>query len=307
VTRHRRLPSTTSLRAFEAVARFASFSAAASAIGMTQGAVSKQVKALEEFLGVRLIARTARGPELTNSGRRYYAEVAPCLDRLAEAGDSIGRRTAKDRSVRVRGLASLGERWLLPRVPDFMARYPHIDLQFSTFLLVTSYDAGEADAEFRFGNGDWPGARLDYLVGQDVALVIAPRLIAAHGAPASAADVGRFTLLEHLQATEVWNEFSRTFGQPVRPRAQQIVRYEIYSVLITAAAAGLGIALIPRCLIGAELVSGALIDIPNLGFRSRLGYYLSIANGTPRRAAVADFRAWLLEQARLTEPLTNSA
>src|SRR5581483_10901529 len=122
-----RLPAMQALRAFEAAARLQSLTRAADALHVTHGAISHQIKALEEDLGVRLVERAGRGIRLTDDGERFAARVRDALDRLADAMREVTEQ-ANPRRIRVTVVPSFAARWLLPRMGRFMAAHPDVDL-----------------------------------------------------------------------------------------------------------------------------------------------------------------------------------
>lgn len=288
------LPSMTALRIFEAVARHGSCSAAAPEVCLTQSAVSKQVKALERLLGCDLFVRTPRGLILTEAGATYRDHARDVLTRLETAGTNLARLRSAPQSIKLHLLPIVGDRWLLPRYPAFAERHPDIDVQFTTFH--SPDDAEEADAAFWFGEGDWPGYMADYLFGREIAVVAAPALLSRAAEVHGPADLARHPMLQHFQTPDVWSEFAQAQGYRGDPPAR-VTRYGFYAVMIRAAVAGLGIAMIPRAFVADELASGQLVNPAGLGFRSRTGYYLVLPENRPPRAGLVAFREWLLEQA----------
>lgn len=289
------LPSTTSLRIFEAVARHGSCSGAASEVCLTQSAVSKQIKSLEQLLDCELFVRSPRGLILTEAGSAYSRHVRDALAGLEAAAISVARLRDAPQSIRLHVLPILGDRWLLPRFPAFIDRHPDIDVQFTTF--VSAEDTEEPDAEFRYGEGAWPGYMADYLFGREILLVAAPSFLARFGNIQSAADVARHTLLQHFQTPAIWSEFAQAQGLRGENPAR-ITRYGFYGVMIRAAVAGLGVALIPRAFVAEELASGHLVNPSGLSVRSRAGYYLVLPENRPPRSGLIAFREWLLDEAQ---------
>lgn len=293
-------PSTSALWVFEAAARHLSCKSAANELLMTQGAVSKQLKGLEEQLGVALFLRRQRGLALTQAGADYLSEIRPLLDRLATATLRIAQGRRAGRSITIRVLPSIGERWLLPRFSSFANAHPDVEVQFTTLLSSNEGPAVDADVEFRYGNGAWPGLQADYIAGGRILLVASPTLIARMGAPTGPRDLDRFPVMQHFETPLVWREFAERHG--FEPRPGQASRCGYYSVLIRAVLSGLGIALVPEFLIGDELASGTLVNPLGLRVRSRHGYYLVYQERRRGAPAFEDFRSWALDQAARTEP-----
>lgn len=294
------LPSTTGLRVVEAVARHASCSGAAVELHMTQSAVSKQLKALERIVGAPLFARNRRGLEPTEAGLAFIGPAREVLAGLVQAVEGLAPFRPAQHRVRLHVLPILGDRWLVPRFSRFAALHPEIDVQFTTF--VTQDTSGTADAVFRFGEGEWPGQVADYLFGRDVALVGAPDLIERLGGIATAADVARFAVLDHFQTPLRWSEFGAANGHP-ELAPQRVVRFGFYALVIRAAIAGQGLALVPRTLVGDELAAGQLVNPAALGFRSSYGYWLTRPADRIPGPALTLLRDWLVaEAAGMQEP-----
>ncbi|MDJ1158040.1 LysR substrate-binding domain-containing protein [Chelatococcus sp. SYSU_G07232] len=295
----RTLPSTTALRVLVALAEHGSASEAAKAVHLTQSAVSKQLKGLEESVGMPLFLRNGRGLTPTEAGQIYVRQARVALGALEAAAARVAALRGSPHSIRLHVLPILGDRWLVPRFSRFTEQHPGVDVQFTTF--VTSTMAEEADAVFRFGEGHWPGQDADYLFGRNVALVAAPQLLQRMGGIETADDVRRYTVLDHFQTPLRWSEFAEAQGLTDFTPAHT-VRFGFYALVIRAAIAGQGLALVPRSLIADELAAGRLVNPNGLGFFSRHGYWLTVPNDRPPRPGLVVFRAWLLEEARALGP-----
>ncbi len=147
-----KLPSTASLRVFAAVARSGSTVRAAEEVGLTQSAVSKQVRLLEEALGCTLFDRSPTGLVLTEDGSIYRPYAESALEQMARGRRRLGERGAARRPVRLHMLAIVGERWLMARFPDFTAAHPDIDVQFTHY--VSENETEEPDIDIRHGEGN---------------------------------------------------------------------------------------------------------------------------------------------------------
>jgi DNA-binding transcriptional LysR family regulator len=271
---------------------------AARALHMTQSAVSKRIRSLEEELGVDLFVRTPRGLAVTDAARIYHAHVSPFLAGLVEGAAKMATFREPSLTLRLQVLPILGDRWLVPRFPRFRALRPDIDVQFTTF--VSDNESQAADGTFRFGDGNWPGQAAHLLFGRDVALVAAPELLDKEGGIGTAEDVLRYTFLEHFQTPLRWSEFAEANAlRHATPR--HIVRYGFYALVLRAAITGLGLALVPRALVADELRRGELVNPVGLGCQSRQAYHFTVpAAGCPSPSLLA-FREWLLDEARRTE------
>ena len=296
------IPSTTALRVFEAASRHLTMTGAADELFLTQSAVSKQIRALEETLGVNLFVRINRGLVLTDLGRIYLDDIRPLLVQLAAASAHVAMRPVDPTTLTLRILAIVGDRWLLPRFSSFAEANPLINVQFTSLLSKDGKDQALTDGEFRFGDGVWPGFVADYLFGREMLLVAAPKYLQSLPELRGPDSIVKCHLLQHFQAPMAWDEYAAAH-QIVVPEPRKVTRYEFYSTLLKAAVAGMGMALVPKVFVSEELSRGELVNPLASGVVSRYGYYFLTAEHRQTDPAVATMRAWLLEQADETEGL----
>jgi DNA-binding transcriptional LysR family regulator len=289
-----RLPSTSALRVFTEAARLGSTTQTSDAVHLTQSAVSKQIKLLEEVLGVPLFSRTPQGLALTEQGMifRPYAEAA--LEQIARGRRRLAERHGARRPVRLHMLAIVGERWLMERFPAFSATHPDIDVQFTHY--VSEHETEEPDLDIRHGDGTWNGHEADYLFGREMAFVCAPCILERHAGTLMVSDVQRLTMLQHFQMPAYWAEFTEAHRLRGAVPAHTI-RYGYMSVIVKAAVAGLGFALMPRCFIREELLAGTLVELEHLRFLSTTGYWLTRPDDRLGRPEVEVLAVWLRQQA----------
>lgn len=282
------LPNTPALMAFDAVARTGSFTAAARDLALTQGAVSRQVAQLEAQLGVALLTRGPRAAVLTEAGESYARRVRNALEMLGQGAlEAMGH--APERGLRLAILPTFGTRWLMPRIPRFVRRHPEVTLHFATRIGRFDLIAEGIDAAIHSGRGDWLGARLTLLMPETLVAVAAPTM-AARG-------VAGQPLLALVSRPQGWADWwaAEAMAGPVPAPA---MRFEQVSTLAQAAAAGMGVALMPAFLIRPELDSGALVTLSDER-PSGYGYYFAErhpAPGAPGKPAVALFRDWLVTE-----------
>ncbi|MCZ2495627.1 LysR family transcriptional regulator [Xylophilus sp. Kf1] len=300
MTLRHRIPSTTALRVFEVAARLLSCTVAAEELCMTQGAVSKQLRSLEETLGVPLFLRVNRGLVLTDLGRWYLHQITPLLGALSAASEQLGQLHAPRTALTLRIPHILGDRWLLPRFASFLQEHPEFDVQFTNQRSGGSYAQLEADGEFRFGGGTWTGCESDYLFGSEMVAVMSPALRQKHAAVLGTHDLQSLTLLEHFEVPNAWGELQQSLGTPLATRPGRTIRYEFYSTLLKAATMDMGLALVPWVMVQEELARGDLVPVITSGFQSRLGYYFVLPTARQHEKALNTFRVWLCDQARQT-------
>lgn len=293
------LPSTTALKVFEAAARHLTCTGAGGELFMTQSAVSKQIRALEESLGLTLFVRVNRGLVLTELGQVYLNEIRPALAMLRAASVKVANHGTTQRTLTLRVQSTLGDRWLLPRFGGFAEKHPHISVQFTGFLSRDRQDQMQPDGEFLGGEGGWPGHVADYLFGRHMVLVGAPSLLERKGAIRQAGDLLSFPKLMHYRAPTVWADFCGGLGLAL-PQDNAAMRYEFYSTLVRGAVAGLGLALVPLVWVSEELGRGELVNPLALSHEHRVGYYFVVPESKQHDPALAALRAWLIEEAEHT-------
>jgi LysR family transcriptional regulator, glycine cleavage system transcriptional activator len=291
----RACPTIQELLAFDAVARHASLTRAASALCVSVSAISKQIAGLETFVGRPLLQKNGRGVELTPLGRDYLAKVSPSL-RVIETATFEAR--AGSSGAGVIALASVPTfltKWLIPRLPDFRRMNPGVTFSFAQHLGQHDALAADIDAAIRYGAGDWPGMRSDDIAGRAFVCVAAPELAPKRAALAPG-DVGSHTLLHHEQAPLAWRHWAHHHGVDESTTLSG-PRFAQYSAIIQACLSGLGIGLVPHVLVEEELGKGALVPVGSI-LDLEHGHYLCFDPARLDRPIFAAFRSWILGQSR---------
>lgn len=287
----RLLPSISMLAAFDATARNGSLSAAARDLNLTQGAISRQVAALERQLGTVLFARYGRGIALTAAGKRYAEEIQVVLAALRKASlNAISGPLASTLNLAI--LPTFGTRWLMPRFPGFLRSHPDVTIHFVTRLVQFDFGAEPIDAAIHFGQPNWPKAQCTFLMGEEAIPVCSSRLV-SRPAKINPQDLRKLPLL-HLQSrAEAWGHWFAANGEDYSGNAGGML-FEQFSLAIQAAVAGVGVALLPRFLISGELERGELVVLSERTLRSELAYYLVTPERRVDYPPVVAFREWLL-------------
>ncbi|PPD15744.1 MAG: hypothetical protein CTY25_05455 [Methylobacterium sp.] len=298
----RKLPPLHALAIFEEVAVRRSCSEAALHLGLTQSAVSKQVQAMERFIGAPLFSRTKGGLVPNAVGGRLLSDVQPILDAMERIVNRAMQEKSNRRVVILRTLATVSDRWLLPRLRGFSEAHPEIEIQFSTFLLNSEYDRGGAEVEIRYGSGPWLDADATPITGRHVVLIAPPDTPADCPLP----DLLKKPLFVHAQARDAFEEFYTAMGLEAPTHWPSGSTFDVYQVLVKAVTVGLGVGLVPRCLVEEELASGAVVNPSGYGFRSRLCYQLLIPHqAKPLSQAAQALHDWILSQAEPDDPPTR--
>src|SRR6185312_1409960 len=208
-----RLPSLNGLRAFEAAARHLSFTLAASELNVTQTAISHQIRRLEDELGIKLFIRQNRALALTPKAREYLPGIRAAFNDLRLATDRIQRRGA-DRVLTVSTLASLAAKWLLPRLSGFQEAHPDIDVRITTSTSLVDFRDGDVDAAIRYGRGEWPGLRADWLMADELFPVCSPALLKGPRALKRPEDLANHVLLHSSNNDDDWRLWLTAAGLP---------------------------------------------------------------------------------------------
>jgi len=291
----RRLPPLKALPDFEAAARHLSFTKAADELHVTHGAVSRQVKALEEHLGVPLFRRLNRTLLLTDEGQAYVAVVRELLERLAEATDRLKKRDETG-GLTVSTLGSLAIKWLVPRLARFRAAHPEIDVRLQANDAVVDFSRDDVDIAIRYGRGQYPGLKAERLMTEDFVPVCSPALLKGPHPLRTPEDLRHHALL-HEEGTRIdWRMWLMAAGvEGVDPTRGPI--YSHLTMVMLAAINGEGVALGRTALIAEDLAAGRLVKPFELALANEWAYYVVYPPRALARPKVAAFRNWLLEEA----------
>jgi len=295
----RKLPSTQTLACFEAAARHRSLTRAAQELALTQGAVSRQLAQLEEFLGVKLFRRAQHGIALTPAGEDYARNVSLRLDALErDALDLMGRQ-GQGESVSLAAVPTFATRWLLPRLAQLAREQPGLNVHIAARTRPFLFAENEFDGAIYAGTPQqleqWAGTHATLLLQEEVIPVCSPALLKGRQS-ATPRVLAQLPLLQQSTRPDAWRDWFTAQGVEA-PKAMAGPRYELFSMQVAAASCGMGVALLPTLLIQAELAARTLVPACERGAMTRRAYYL-VQPEQPERAAVAAFRQWLLKQVR---------
>ena len=286
----RLLPSTSMLMALDAAARAGSFTAAARELNLTQGAISRQVSALEDQLDVILFERAGKTVLLTEAGKIYAREIGVALQTIRNASlDAMTNPLSGILNLAI--LPTFGTRWLMPRFPSFLKEHPNITVNFVTKLTIFDFHEENLQAAIHYCQPDWPDAISTFLIGEEVLPVCSPRFLEEN--PLShPGDLARLPLLQLTTRPDAWDNWFRS--NKIDPPQEQGMAFEQFSIIAQAAVAGLGVALLPQFLIQSELDRKELVVILNMPTKSEDGYYLVTPADKSEHAPVTALREWLL-------------
>jgi LysR family glycine cleavage system transcriptional activator len=286
-----RLPPLTALRAFEAAARHLNFSRAAEELHVTHGAVSHQMKALEAHLGLSLFKRQGRAMRLTDAGQLLHEHVREALQHL-KRGVAALHDTARGEVLTVTTTPAFATRWLLPRLADFQAAHPEIVVNLRATQTLTDFAREGVDLAIRYGPGMWPGLAAEKLLDEEIFPVCSPGFRGGE-LPTQPAELTETMLLR--DARQPWRDWFLSVGLDW-PEPSRGPVYDDASLLLQAAAGGLGVALARGALAQAELAAGRLVRLFRDSARASFAYYVVHPAGALDVPKVAAFRAWLGRQ-----------
>lgn len=283
------LPPLLALRAFEAVGRLLSFRRAGEELQITQSAVSHHVRRLELTLGVRLFERHPRSIKLTSAGKRYLNTIAQAFALIGEGTVELTQTRARQQ-LRISLLPSFAANWLVPRLAQFRARHPMIDVELDPTLRLIELSAGEADLAIRYGDGRWPGVRSQLLTSEQLTPVLSPALAKNQPLTQPSHLLGHTLLLTKNPAD--WEIWSETIGLDLsRARSIQLTDYNI---VIQAALDGQGVALGRRLLIEDRISAGSLVaPLATVVDAPRAGHWLVMPERLRLTSAARSFVDWI--------------
>ncbi len=290
----RRLPRLSGLMAFEAAARQLSFTSAARELKVTQAAVSQQVRALELELGIALFVRQHRGLELTSEGRRLYRAVAMSFECIATAAEDV--RSAGQPTVMIGTTSAIATFWLVPRLPDFRALHPDIDVHIVASDLGFDAVADRADVGIAFGRGSWPGFSTTFLREGDAFPVCSPSYLGGRPALGNVQQLlGEILLMLDGNRVNLIDWSLWFASQGVSNTNHRHIKFNSLPLLLQAACAGQGIALGWSLLTDDLLARGTLVRPVDAVMHTDGAYYFVIADRKSSGEALA-FQEWLLAQ-----------
>ncbi|CAN7658592.1 LysR family transcriptional regulator [Variovorax sp. LjRoot290] len=294
------LPSMGQLMAFESAARHASVSRAAQELHLTQSAISRQIKQLEDQLGTALFHRVRQRIVLTDAGRVYAAELRAGLETMSNATQRVMTMGGIGEVLNLAVLPTFGTRWLIPRMRRFAALQPGVTVNFASRTEPFDFAREPFDAAIHFGVDFWPGASCDYLLGESVVPVCSPEFKRRSGIH-TREDLAGQCLLHQSSRPMQWAEWFEQV-KIAAPHAMRGPRFEQFAMLAQAAANGLGVALVPKFLVEEELASDRLIVLFREALITQRAYYVVVPETGAENRLVLAFRDWLVGEAAAARP-----
>jgi LysR family glycine cleavage system transcriptional activator len=284
------------LRSFEAVARRLSFSKAAEELHVTPGAVSQQIRSLEELLGARLFDRTKRSVALTDVATRMLSDIQAGLEMLSRAIDSktgpIGART-----LAISVAPSFASKWLLPRLPDFYDRHPDIDLRISATVGLADFRRDTVDLAIRLGRGSYPGLHAEPLFAEALTPLCSPELLKRKGPLRKPDDLAKHRLIHDTSIPgggeyAAWERWLDLAGAK-HVSAHRGARFTLAELAMQAAIDGAGVVLGRIVLAESDVAAGRLVRPFKVQLPLDVSYFLVRSNAAPLRHEMRCFQDWL--------------
>lgn len=291
-TPNRVLPPMNPLKAFEAAARHNSLTIAAEELNVSQVAVSRQVKVLEDYLGVTLFKRLNRGLELTREGVTLYAGVANAFQAIENTTRQVSRRGQRN-ILAIRSYVTFSHRWLMPRLNNFHAEHPRIEVRLSSSPDATNFDTDNLDAAIRGGDGNWPGLHVEKLADMELIPVCSPAFLSAN--PLNRIeDLNRVKLLHSMARPHDWQSWLTSQNAKIEMRNRLL--FENSSLAYEGALMDMGVAIANRHFVQHQLKSGSLVTPFAEGCRTGESYYLTWAKGDAPSQPLLKFLDWIRKQ-----------
>lgn len=295
------MPPFLSVRVFEAAARSASFARAAEELGITAGAVSQHIRALEEFAGQPLFRRLGRGVELTEAGRAAFSPATNAIAEMLQAGRAM-RASLRGRRISISTAPSFASKWLIPRITRFQEMFPDIEVRISADMSLVDFSGSDIDLAIRYGPGGYEGLHCERLMSESVIVLASPELLKGQSKFTSAADLAGLPLIhdesnERDPACPTWAMWFAAHGQR-RGDAERGLRFNQSSLALEAALAGKGLVLAKRQLALRDIANGSLIaPLNEVDAPVSFAYWLVWPRGRRFEPAQTAFLEWLREVA----------
>lgn len=304
----KRLPPLNSLRVFESAARHLSFTKAAEELHVTPGAVSQQIKALEDFIGTPVFRRHKRTLLLTDEAQAGLPVLREGFEKLAEAARLIAAR-ADSGKLTVSVAPSLAAKWLVPRLDRFHQRFPDVDVWVSADMDVVDFSVDDVDVAIRYGPGGYSNLEVEHLMAESIVPVCSPGLMIGAHPLKSPHDLAHHTLLhdgspDQDESCPTWPMWLRAAGV-TSVDGTRGPKFNQSSLVIEAAVAGKGVALAKSQLALADLEAARLVIPFDMTTPSAFAYYIVHPQSRSASPAVKAFKAWLHEEATSTPNATS--
>ncbi|QMV72766.1 LysR family transcriptional regulator [Comamonas piscis] len=292
------IPNIGLLMAFEASARHGNFSRAANELALTASAVSRHVAALEDRLGVPLFVRHKRRVMLTDAGKRYAQRVRVHLNGLERDTQEIANSRAQGYAIHLAVVSSFATQWLLPRLPAFAQQHPDIHVHLSVRSEPFAFEESGFDGAIYSGDGLWTKTQGQRIARDGACIPICSPAFAAQHALATQEDWQQLVHIGLESRPAAWRDWYNGLGWDYSVQASRGPRYELFSMVITAAAVGLGVGLVPEVLVKPALDAGQVVPAHSQTLPGTQSYWFSYPTYREPSAALQAFEQWVIQQSQ---------
>ncbi|WP_164937141.1 LysR substrate-binding domain-containing protein [Bradyrhizobium vignae] len=289
------MPPLNPLHVFDVTARLGSFTKAAEKMRVTQPAISRQIRTLENFLGVQLFERDRQGAKITPTGEQFHRQISPALQIISRAATNL-TEMRRIEPLRVRAYTTFASKWLIPRLPSFYVAYPKIKLDISNVVAPVDFARDRIDLAIQFGNGRWPAAESELLFKDLIQPVCSPKLL-KRVRLVELDDLNNVQLLHsHYRRTD-WHDWLAAV-QRTDLLSSNEVSFSSSVLTYQAAIAGVGVAIGQIHLLKNELDSRMLVPLFNAPLERKLAHYVVWPKNRPLNRRARSFLSWLRVQLR---------
>ncbi|MGO1118365.1 LysR substrate-binding domain-containing protein [Rhodovibrionaceae bacterium A322] len=284
------------LQAFNETAAHSNLSKAADTLNVTHGAISRQLKQLEQYLGVALFHRRTSGVELTEAGLKLFQSTRPAFSSLQLAVQDL-RTHQQKRPITVSLSTSLALKWFVPRMPLFRQQFPDLSLLLDTNDGLVDFDRSDVDVALRFGTPGWGSLHHEKIGAEDLVVVASPSLLSGTRLPLSPDAIAKLPLL--YDAFNVgWEDWADSVGLDRTAVSTENTRFVDSAVLLEAALDGQGVALARSLLAADDIRSGRLVRLDESRISLDRGLYFVCRRGDQEKSPIKQFRSWLFDVAK---------
>ncbi|UYG03360.1 LysR substrate-binding domain-containing protein [Halomonas sp. LR3S48] len=282
------LPPLNPLRAFEVAARLRSLTRAADEMHVSQVAVSRQVKVLEDYLGVALFTRLHRGIELTQEGAELYDGIKNAFRDIEKASRQVSRRNQRD-TLSIQSYTTFSQRWLIPRLADFHKKNPLLEVKLSSSLKPVDFGLQNVDAAIRSGHGDWPGLHAEKLVDIELIPIVSASLWSSENLVKE--DISRVRLLHSMARPDDWKKWIEASGIQADP--EMGIKFDTSALAYEAASMDIGCAIAIKVFIERQLQDGSFVALSDFVCKTGEAYYLTWPKDARPSDALLKFLEWM--------------
>ncbi|WP_425101936.1 transcriptional regulator GcvA [Tropicibacter sp. S64] len=286
---NRTLPPLNPLKAFEAAARHNSLTLAAEELNVSQVAVSRQVRVLEDYMGVTLFRRLNRGIELTREGILLFKGVGQAFQDIEDATRTVSRRGQRN-ILAIQSYVTFSRGWLMPRLGDFHKAHPRIEVRLSSSPEAADFDTDNLDAAIRGGDGNWPGLHAEKLADMELIPVCSPGFLAENPLD-RVEDLAKVKLLHSMARPKDWSSWLESVGAGFTPRNRLL--FENSALAYEGALMDLGVAIANRHFVQMQLRAGTLVAPFEHGCKTGESYYLTWPKDEAPSSPLLKFLDWI--------------